>query len=279
MKRVEGGDALAKEFGIPASKLKSVFDNYKAIAAGKEKDPFGKKFFHNTESWTTDPKAYFHVALMTPVYAPRSVDRLEALLTRHYRLHYTMGGVQIDDHSRVISDKKTPIPGLFACGEVAGGVHGANRLGGSSLLGCVVFGRVSGDSAAAYLTEALSTGSGAVARLGQVQNHLKTIVDVNPQNKNVSLTFSWDDAATSTSSSSSSTGTAASQSAAPQQADNNAGPKGPGAGQKPDKKEPEALKDYSMEEIEAHNNGKGDDFLLVVGEGASSHSSLERSFD
>jgi hypothetical protein len=68
-------------------------------------------------------------------------------------LHYTMGGLEIDPESRVVGTDGKPIPGLFAAGEVAGGVHGANRLGGSSLLGCVVFGRVSGDSAAAYLLQ------------------------------------------------------------------------------------------------------------------------------
>lgn len=59
---------------------------------------------------------FFHVALMTPV------------------LHYTMGGLEIDPESKVINTEGAPIPGLFACGEVGGGVHGANRLGGSSLL-------------------------------------------------------------------------------------------------------------------------------------------------
>lgn len=58
----------------------------------------------------------FHVALMTPV------------------LHYTMGGLEIDPETRVIDANGKPIAGLFASGEVAGGVHGANRLGGSSLL-------------------------------------------------------------------------------------------------------------------------------------------------
>jgi succinate dehydrogenase/fumarate reductase flavoprotein subunit len=87
----------------------------------------------------------FHVAIMTPV------------------LHYTMGGLEIDPEARVIGTGGKPIPGLFAAGEVAGGVHGANRLGGSSLLGCVVFGRVSGDSSAAYL---LQTTSAAVSRAG-----------------------------------------------------------------------------------------------------------------
>ena len=87
----------------------------------------------------------FHVAIMTPV------------------LHYTMGGLEIDPESRVLGTTGKPIPGLFAAGEVAGGVHGANRLGGSSLLGCVVFGRVAGDSAAAYL---LQTTSAIVAKAG-----------------------------------------------------------------------------------------------------------------
>jgi len=43
------------------------------------------------------------------------------------------------------------IPGLFATGEVCGGVHGKNRLGGNSLLDCVVFGRVSGNAASSFL--------------------------------------------------------------------------------------------------------------------------------
>lgn len=51
-------------------------------------------------------------------------------------LHYTMGGLEIDERSRVLDTAGKAIPGLFACGEIAGGVHGANRLGGSSLL-CV----------------------------------------------------------------------------------------------------------------------------------------------
>ena len=59
--------------------------------------------------------------------------------------------------------ERTANTGLFAAGEVAGGVRGANRLGGSSLLGCVVFGRVSGDSAAAYL---LQTTSAVIEKAG-----------------------------------------------------------------------------------------------------------------
>ncbi|KAJ7594686.1 fumarate reductase [Mycena floridula] len=130
MKRFESGDALAKEFGLAPAVLKKTFDDYNKVVRSK-KDPFGKKFFSG--EWKYDD--IFNVAIMTPV------------------LHYTMGGLEIDAESRVISSSGKPIPGLFASGEVAGGVHGANRLGGSSLLGCVVFGRVSGDSAAAYLLQ------------------------------------------------------------------------------------------------------------------------------
>jgi len=60
-----------------------------------------------------------------------------------------MGGLAANAKSEVLSNGK-PIPGLYATGEVMGGVHGKNRLGGNSLLDCVVYGRVSGTSAAAY---------------------------------------------------------------------------------------------------------------------------------
>jgi predicted heme/steroid binding protein len=88
-------------------------------------------------------------------------------------LHYTMGGLEIDPETRVIDRSGKPIPGLFAAGEVAGGVHGANRLGGSSLLGCVVFGRVSGDTAAAYLLQATTAAvQKAGGRLGAIAGHV-----------------------------------------------------------------------------------------------------------
>ncbi|KAJ1944413.1 cleavage and polyadenylation specificity factor subunit 2 [Linderina pennispora] len=63
-------------------------------------------------------------------------------------LHYTMGGVRFDEHARVLRADGSPIHGLLAAGEVTGGLHGANRLGGNSLLECVVFGREAGRQAA-----------------------------------------------------------------------------------------------------------------------------------
>lgn len=62
-----------------------------------------------------------------------------------------MGGLEISTKSEVIGANGKPIPGLYAAGEVMGGVHGNNRLGGNSLLDCVVYGRVSGKACAEYL--------------------------------------------------------------------------------------------------------------------------------
>ncbi len=57
-----------------------------------------------------------------------------------------MGGIVVDEDARVLDTDGSPIPGLFAAGEAIGGVHGRNRLGGSSLLEAVVFGRIAGKS-------------------------------------------------------------------------------------------------------------------------------------
>lgn len=86
-------------------------------------DDLGRTSFGNT----FDPKK-FYFGLVTPV------------------LHYTMGGLKIDNQSNVISRDNTPIANLYAVGEVGGGLHGYNRLSGSSLLQCVVFGTLAADS-------------------------------------------------------------------------------------------------------------------------------------
>merc|ERR1719421_2477082 len=101
----------------------------------------------------------FHVAIVTPV------------------IHYCMGGLEIDQYSRVIKNGKG-VNGLYAAGEIAGGVHGNNRLGGNSLLDCVVFGRVAGKHCAEYmlpkivptsldeLSGAMKAGAGGAAAAG-----------------------------------------------------------------------------------------------------------------
>lgn len=67
-------------------------------------------------------------------------------------VHYTMGGLKIDVQSHVLTEDGTPIAGLFAGGEVAGGLHGNNRIGGNSIAETVVFGRQTGQQAYKYLT-------------------------------------------------------------------------------------------------------------------------------
>ncbi|POW02007.1 hypothetical protein PSTT_12109 [Puccinia striiformis] len=220
MKRFETGSELAKEMGLPESKLSSTFDEYVQIGQGKKSDPYKKKFFHNYNF--TMQQGPFFVASMTPV------------------LHYSMGGVEINEKSQVLDTNKKPIPGLYASGEIAGGVHGANRLGGSSLLGCVVFGRVAADSASSYLLHSLATGSGPAARLGQIQNHLKTTIEAGGG-----------------------VGSAAAQSAPPHQTPNQAGPNGPGAGKTVEDKGP--LKEYTLEEVAKHKT-KDDVWVVVNGE-------------
>lgn len=66
-------------------------------------------------------------------------------------IHYTMGGLLIDTKTRVLDKANKPIAGLFAGGEVTGGVHGANRLGGNSISETITFGRIAAAQSAAYV--------------------------------------------------------------------------------------------------------------------------------
>ncbi|MDR1380878.1 MAG: flavocytochrome c [Tannerella sp.] len=65
-------------------------------------------------------------------------------------IHYTMGGIKINGNAEVIDNENKIIAGLFAAGEVTGGIHGANRLGGNSITNIIVFGRIAGQNAATY---------------------------------------------------------------------------------------------------------------------------------
>merc|ERR1719453_1310563 len=93
----------------------------------------GKKFYHNVIPGSAVATEPFYVAIITPV------------------IHYCMGGLEIDVNSAVLGANGQAIPGLYCAGEIAGGVHGNNRLGGNSLLDCVVFGRVAGKHCAQYM--------------------------------------------------------------------------------------------------------------------------------
>jgi succinate dehydrogenase / fumarate reductase flavoprotein subunit len=87
-------------------------------------------------------------------------------------VHYTMGGIKIDPETAA-----STVPGLFAAGEVAGGLHGANRLGGNSLSDLLVFGRRAGEGAAAYIEESTHSAdideSEALMEIGRVLEPLE----------------------------------------------------------------------------------------------------------
>ncbi len=68
-------------------------------------------------------------------------------------IHHTMGGVKINTSAEVINTEGNVIPGLFAAGEVTGGVHGGNRLGGNAVADIVIFGRIAAESAVAYVSK------------------------------------------------------------------------------------------------------------------------------
>lgn len=173
MKKFNSGAELAKEIGCPVGNLEATFNAYNEAAKTK-KDVFGKKYFQNVPFVLKDE---FWVAIITPV------------------LHYTMGGLEINPDCEV-QGPKGPITGLFASGELAGGVHGANRLGGSSLLGCVVFGRVAGNSASRYLfSNLVQPQSAAVRRISQVVDHLTggVRVEVDPNTKRFTIDINFGD--------------------------------------------------------------------------------------
>nr|KMM68586.1 fumarate reductase [Coccidioides posadasii RMSCC 3488] len=232
MKKMTGKE-LAREIGCGEAALKKTFDDYNQIAEGKKKDPFGKKYFHNLPFSVDDT---FHVAVMEPV------------------LHFTMGGIEINDKAQVLNKEGKPFDGLFVCGELAGGVHGANRLGGSSLLGCVVYGRVAGDSASEYLFQQVLSNPGATAqsRLNQISLHIDPS---QPGKISVEWTAPGDGKGQ---------GQVQAQISAPK-ADASATP-APAAASTPaeadisDFKVPE--KEFTMEEVAKHN--KKDDLWIVV---------------
>ncbi|KAF3761945.1 Flavocytochrome c [Cryphonectria parasitica EP155] len=114
--------------------------DYSKVVAGTKDDSFGRKVFGSwrlTGRDEEDAEQEVCIGRVTPI------------------THFTMGGAAINDNGQVLardSDDSSlkPVEGLWAAGEITGGLHGDNRLGGSSLLECVVFGRTAGKEAAVY---------------------------------------------------------------------------------------------------------------------------------
>ncbi|MCC6044422.1 MAG: succinate dehydrogenase/fumarate reductase flavoprotein subunit, partial [Desulfurococcaceae archaeon] len=87
-----------------------------------------------------------------------NVDPVEEPIPVRPATHYTMGGVHVDTYGQVLLNDGSPIPNLWAAGEVAAvSVHGANRLGSNALSECVVWGRLTGAAAASYAMKASDT--------------------------------------------------------------------------------------------------------------------------
>jgi NAD(P)H-flavin reductase len=133
-------DALAKMIGCSVDVLRETLAQYGSTSRSRTPCPLtGKRTF----PCVVDGQGPFYVSIVTP------------------SIHYTMGGCLISPAAEIqlshapatniAFGNRRPIEALFGAGEVTGGVHGMNRLGGNSLLECVVFGRIAGDRAATII--------------------------------------------------------------------------------------------------------------------------------
>ena len=120
-------DEIAERFGMPKDALAKQMEDYNSYVASGVDEQFGKTIPENAQ----------------PVEPPYLVTRLWP------KVHHTMGGVKTDVDCRVMNAHLQPIPGLFAAGEITGGVHGACRLGSMATADCLVNGRIAGQQAAA----------------------------------------------------------------------------------------------------------------------------------
>lgn len=150
-------EELAEKTGINKENLVATMNKYASMQEAGEDSEFGRK---SMEVPLT--KAPYFAGLAKPA------------------IHHTMGGVKINTETQVLKEDGSVIPGLYAAGEVVGGVHGANRLGGNAVADIVVFGRISGDNANEYV---LANG-GNTERTITVENEDANFV---PQDINTDL--------------------------------------------------------------------------------------------
>ena len=119
---------MANDLNINYNKIKNTIDKYNS-AFDKKLDEFNKTTFPH--------KFYLDKTVYSMIITPS--------------IHYTMGGLKINNKGEVLNSNNQPIQGLFGAGEVTGGIHGGNRLGGNSLAECGVYGRISANSAVEYI--------------------------------------------------------------------------------------------------------------------------------
>ena len=120
-------EELAKELDVDPAAFANTMETWNGYVEAKNDPDFGRTSFANP----LNNGPYYAIKVTAGV-------------------HHTMGGVTINSATEVLKKDGTVIPGLFAAGEVTGGVHGANRLGGTAVADFVVFGRIAGESAANY---------------------------------------------------------------------------------------------------------------------------------
>ena len=114
------------------------------VAKGKGvKTPDGRPAVYLDTTRIAEPDAKVSLPYMLRRYRAGGIDPLSEPILTYPVLHYQNGGLVISE------DAETTVDGLFACGEIAGGTHGRNRMMGNSLLECCVFGRRAGRAAAA----------------------------------------------------------------------------------------------------------------------------------
>lgn len=118
-------EELAKAMGVDEATFVSTMNTWNQAVEAKTDAEFNRTSFANPLT-----AAPYYAIKITPA------------------VHHTMGGIVINPKAEVLNEKGEVISGLFAAGEVTGGVHGANRLGGNAVADFVVFGRISGQSAA-----------------------------------------------------------------------------------------------------------------------------------
>ena len=121
-------EELASKTGMDYETLKASVDGYNSVVRGDAKDELG--FEANNEA---DKEL-----LEGPWYANAKVPTV----------HHTMGGLKINTETQVLNENDEVIKGLYAAGEVTGGIHGSNRLGGNAITDCMVFGKIAGENAA-----------------------------------------------------------------------------------------------------------------------------------
>ena len=120
-------EELGKAMGVDAAAFAETMDKWNGYVEAKNDPDFGRTSFANPLN-------------TAPYYAVKVTAGV----------HHTMGGLKINANTEVLNEKGEVIPGLFAAGEVAGGVHGANRLGGNAVADFTVFGRIAGAAASDY---------------------------------------------------------------------------------------------------------------------------------